>query len=104
MNPKITAVTDRVIERSLQTRERYEARMIAAGSAGPRRHRLDCSNLAHGMAACRSLDKLAMQSGLRHVNAINSMTLRKCCENWDRFFLADPLNRSTTTRFTWRWS
>jgi phosphogluconate dehydratase len=57
----LAEVTARIEARSQHTRTVYETHMRAAASAGPRRHRLDCSNLAHGMAACRSLDKLAMQ-------------------------------------------
>ncbi|MBT9556388.1 MAG: phosphogluconate dehydratase [Myxococcales bacterium] len=61
LHPVLAEITARIEARSRDTRAAYEARMRAARSAAPRRHGLDCSNLAHGMAACRSLDKLAMQ-------------------------------------------
>ena len=51
MNAAIHDVTQRIIERSRDTRADYLARMDAAGHAGPHRGRMSCSNLAHGFAA-----------------------------------------------------
>ncbi|EWY40295.1 phosphogluconate dehydratase [Skermanella stibiiresistens SB22] len=53
----IARVTDRVIERSADTRAAYLARIRAAADKGPTRSRLSCSNLAHGFAACAADDK-----------------------------------------------
>ncbi len=53
----VTKVTDRIIERSKPTRERYMERLHAAAEAGPHRGALSCANLAHGFAACSTGDK-----------------------------------------------
>ena len=60
MHPTLLAVTERLVQRSAPRREAWLARMNAARERGRRRHRHDCSNLAHGLAACRSLDKQAL--------------------------------------------
>ncbi|MGI9234764.1 MAG: phosphogluconate dehydratase, partial [Woeseiaceae bacterium] len=61
MNPIIQRVTDRIIKRSTASRADYLERMRAAGSEGPTRGGLACSNLAHGFAACGSADKQALK-------------------------------------------
>jgi phosphogluconate dehydratase len=63
MNPTVAAVTDRLAERSADTRAAYLARIRAAAQAGPARGRLGCANLAHGFAAAAPEDK----SGLKVV-------------------------------------
>ena len=77
MHPIVERVTQDIIARSQSLRSDYEARMAAAADQGPRRHRLACSNLAHGMAACRSLDKQVMetdtQANVAIVSAYNDM-------------------------------
>ncbi|WP_282341094.1 MULTISPECIES: phosphogluconate dehydratase [Pseudomonas] len=67
MHPRVQAVTDRLIERSRPTRERYLAQMGAAASQGPQRGQLQCANFAHGVAGCGSDDK----QSLRLMNAAN---------------------------------
>ena len=57
LNPVLETVTERIKERSLDTRRQYLTRMANAAQAGPARGHLSCSNLAHGMAACASQDK-----------------------------------------------
>ena len=57
LNPVLETVSERIKERSLDTRRQYLARMANAAQAGPARGHLSCSNLAHGMAACASQDK-----------------------------------------------
>jgi phosphogluconate dehydratase len=57
LNPKLAAVTERIRERSRDTRARYLERIRAAGAAGPKRSTLSCGNLAHGFAACGVADK-----------------------------------------------
>lgn len=52
MNSIIEQVTQRIIERSKASREKYLARMIDAGNNIPDRKQLSCGNLAHGFAAC----------------------------------------------------
>lgn len=58
----ITAVTDRIIERSKPTREPYLHRLRAAAEAGPHRSSLSCANLAHGFAACPAGDKMKLSN------------------------------------------
>lgn len=52
LNPVVQAVTERIIERSRDSRAAYLARIRAAAQDGPARTGLACSNLAHGVAAC----------------------------------------------------
>lgn len=57
MHPTLVAVTERIIERSRDSRARYLAMIDQAASDGPIRGGLSCGNLAHGFAACGSTDK-----------------------------------------------
>lgn len=57
MNPVIQEVTDRIIERSKDTRKAYLAKIEKARLKGPHRGVLSCGNLAHGFAACSSEEK-----------------------------------------------
>ena len=52
MNPKIAEVTQRIIERSKETRKAYLEKIEEARRQGPHRGVLSCGNLAHGFAAC----------------------------------------------------
>jgi len=63
LNPTIAAVTERIRERSADTRAAYLAQMRAAGEAGRNRSVLSCGNLAHGFAACPGADKRALKDG-----------------------------------------
>ena len=67
MHPRILEVTQRLIERSRPTRERYLQLIRGAASDGPMRASLQCANFAHGVAGCGSEDKLS----LRMMNAAN---------------------------------
>ncbi len=51
LNATLTRVTDRIIERSAPSRQRYLDRMRAAKSQGPARAHLSCSGQAHAFAA-----------------------------------------------------
>ena len=51
MNPTIAAVTERIAERSAETRAAYLARCRRAAEAGPARAHLSCGNIAHVAAA-----------------------------------------------------
>lgn len=51
LDPRIAAVTDRIIERSRPTRRRYLELMAEQGERGISRPRLSCGNFAHGFAA-----------------------------------------------------
>ncbi|MGO6971145.1 phosphogluconate dehydratase [Rhizobium leguminosarum] len=57
---RISAITDRIVERSKPTRERYLERLRAAASQGVARSVLGCANLAHGFAVCSPADKDAL--------------------------------------------
>jgi len=77
MNPTVTRVTERIIERSRAPRSAYLARIAAARDSGPHRRRLSCGNLAHGFAACNVGDKASLRAAqapnLAIVTAYNDM-------------------------------
>jgi phosphogluconate dehydratase len=58
----VSAVTDRLIERSRQSRARYLARVAAAAASTPPRAALGCANLAHTFAACDATDKARLRA------------------------------------------
>ena len=51
LDPRIAAVTDRIVERSEPTRKRYLDMMAQEAERGIDRPRLSCGNFAHGFAA-----------------------------------------------------
>ena len=59
LHPTIARVTDRIIERSKDSRGRYLALMDREATRQPDRGSLSCSNLAHGFAAAED-DKAAI--------------------------------------------
>ncbi|HGY9624242.1 phosphogluconate dehydratase [Pseudomonas juntendi] len=67
MHPRILEVTERLVERSRATRERYLELIRGAASDGPMRASLQCANFAHGVAGCGAQDK----QSLRMMNAAN---------------------------------
>ncbi|MEM1112209.1 MAG: phosphogluconate dehydratase [Pseudomonadota bacterium] len=77
MDPRLKAITERIIERSVGSREAYLSRMEAMRRDGPHRGSLSCSNLAHGFAACGSDDKQTLKlveaANIGIVNAYNDM-------------------------------
>ena len=74
---RLNDITDRIIERSRDTRAAYLARVNKFRRKGPARHHLGCANLAHGFAACNSDDKEALAEGqsanLGVISAYNEM-------------------------------
>ncbi len=75
LNPAIARVTQRIIERSRDSRRRYLDLMDREGERHGKRSFLSCSNLAHGFAAAEA-DKPAILSGganLAIVTAYNDM-------------------------------
>ena len=70
MNPTLLRVTQRIIERSKETRSAYLARIEQAKSNTVHRSQLACGNLAHGFAACQPDDKASLKSMLRNNIAI----------------------------------
>lgn len=70
MNSTMLRVTNRIIERSRDTRAAYLARINQAKTDTVHRAQLACGNLAHGFAACRADDKASLKSMLRNNIAI----------------------------------
>ncbi|MEP1448801.1 MAG: phosphogluconate dehydratase [Paraglaciecola sp.] len=62
MNPVIQEVTDRIIQRSQDSRKSYLDKIESARLQGPHRGVLSCGNLAHGFAACGSEEKADLRS------------------------------------------
>ena len=62
LNSTIDRVTDRIRERSAQTRGDYLTRLAAAAHQGPARGHLACGNQAHAYAAT-GIDKAALAAG-----------------------------------------
>ena len=60
VNARIGEVTQKLIERSRESRETYLARIDEQADKGPHRGALSCGNLAHGFAACGQGDKKAL--------------------------------------------
>ncbi|QLE85645.1 phosphogluconate dehydratase [Shewanella sp. Scap07] len=67
MHAVVQAVTDRIIERSKESRAKYLAAMKEARLKGVHRSSLSCGNLAHGFAACSPSEKDAIR-GLTKAN------------------------------------
>ncbi|WP_218354888.1 phosphogluconate dehydratase [Alteromonas lipotrueiana] len=77
MNNQIAEVTQRIIERSKETRKAYLNKIDRARRQGPHRGVLSCGNLAHGFAACGTDDKSDLRSmtkaNVAIVSAYNDM-------------------------------
>ena len=77
VNATISAVTEKIIERSRQPRRRYLEKIDAAIALTPKRKALGCANIAHGFAACSPHDENALRNGnapnLAIVTAYNDM-------------------------------
>jgi phosphogluconate dehydratase len=77
VNETVSAVTERIIERSRGPRRRYLDKIEAAVANTPKRKALGCANIAHGFAACTAQDKNALRNGaapnLGIVTAYNDM-------------------------------
>lgn len=77
MNPVVQAVTQRIIDRSKNTRDAYLLKIEHVRSNKVNRASLPCSNLAHGFAACCREDKYDLKNILKSnigiVSAYNDM-------------------------------
>jgi phosphogluconate dehydratase len=60
MHPVTAEVTERIVERSRETRADYLARMEAARSTGTGRAKLSCANWAHAFAAESDADSMSL--------------------------------------------
>jgi phosphogluconate dehydratase len=63
VNETVSAVTEKIIERSKSPRRRYLDKIDAAVANTPKRKALGCANIAHGFAACTAQDKNALRNG-----------------------------------------
>jgi phosphogluconate dehydratase len=63
MQPKVIEITNRIIERSQDNRQRYLERIKQASQSRRARTTLPCGNLAHGFAACSSSNKSDLTGG-----------------------------------------
>ena len=63
LNPVTAAVTQRIIDRSRETRADYLRRMDWAAGNTPGRAKLSCANWAHAFAGAPVKDKLNAMSG-----------------------------------------
>jgi len=77
-HPTITEITNRIEERSQDSRARYMARIEAMRAAGRPRPNLACGNLAHAIAACPEAEKHKLAAdgkvpGIGIVSAYNDM-------------------------------
>jgi phosphogluconate dehydratase len=57
MNAKVLEITQRIIERSKESRSTYLTQMKSAHQEGVSRQAMSCGNLAHAFAACDAHDK-----------------------------------------------
>ncbi|WP_299574809.1 phosphogluconate dehydratase [uncultured Shewanella sp.] len=77
MHSVVQAVTDRIIERSKDSRKKYLQALNDASAKGVHRSALSCGNLAHGFAACKPDDKDALRqltkANIGIVTAFNDM-------------------------------
>jgi len=72
MNPIIQEITDRIIDRSRDSRAAYLGKIKVAQIQGRRRGALDCGNLAHAFAACGADDKAGLSTDVKANYAIVS--------------------------------
>ncbi len=77
MKANVKKITDRIKERSSESRKLYLSRIERDGEKKARRGKLSCGNLAHGFAACSDSDKnklkLLDSGNLGIVTAYNDM-------------------------------
>jgi phosphogluconate dehydratase len=61
MKGTVRQVTEKIVRRSARSRREYLARLEESRTGGALRHRLPCSNLAHGMATCAGSEREVMR-------------------------------------------
>ncbi|MDJ0940525.1 MAG: phosphogluconate dehydratase [Woeseiaceae bacterium] len=104
MHQTITNVTERIIERSADSRAAYLARIRAAADKGPGRHRMSCSNLAHGIAAEAAANKDALceetVANIGIVSAYNDMlSAHQPFEDYPKRIKAAAASRGCVAQF-----
>jgi phosphogluconate dehydratase len=93
MNKRIEQVTNRIIQRSDQTRLNYLADMKASYESGVSRKHMNCGNLAHAFAGCSPQDKDKLTENnvpnLGIITAYNDMlSAHKTYENYPEIIRA----------------
>jgi len=68
MHPQLEMVTERIRERSRQSRTEYLQQIEAAAVAGPVRDQISCTNLAHTYASSTDDEKLILKQDHRAAN------------------------------------
>jgi phosphogluconate dehydratase len=89
LEPTVDRVTERLIERSADSRSAYLHRIGQASGLAPARARLACANLAHGFAAAEPADKAALRASVKPNVAIvtsynDLLSAHKPYENYPR--------------------
>jgi phosphogluconate dehydratase len=87
INKKIQEITERIVERSKDSRASYLAMIRTNFDAGVKRNKLSCGNLAHGFAGCDAADKSIISEGVQPnlgiITAYNDMlSAHKPYENY----------------------
>ena len=77
IHPVVSKVTERIRHRSRDSRASYLRKIEGLRKAGPHRHLVSCSNLAHSLAACSAGEKRDLSDGQKPniaiVSAYNDM-------------------------------
>jgi phosphogluconate dehydratase len=72
-HPALVEITERIKDRSKDSRKKYEDRIQLMRDQGRARPRLSCGNLAHALAACSEAEKgKLMQDGMANIGIISS--------------------------------
>ena len=73
MNAKVLEITQRIIERSQESRATYLTQMKSAHQEGVTRQAMSCGNLAHAFAACDTHDKAGLaQNKLPNIGIVTA--------------------------------
>ena len=72
LHPTLVRVTERVIDRSAETRRRYLDRMAQAKSQGPARAHLSCSGQAHAFAAAGDDQKRLAEASVGNLGIVTA--------------------------------
>ncbi|MBZ0115237.1 MAG: phosphogluconate dehydratase [Thermoanaerobaculia bacterium] len=72
LHPKVAEVTERIHQRSEETRRDYLERIRAAARRGPRRIHMACSNLAHAWAGTEGEDRSQLRGGTTNVGIVSA--------------------------------
>ncbi len=87
MNKRITEITQRIVERSRETRTAFLNQLQSAKDSDVSRHKMHCGNLAHAFAGCEQNDKEKLAENLAKnigiITAYNDMlSAHKVYENY----------------------